>query len=71
MMRSKLDHQFENDPKLFKDKTPQWTTKNVTKNSSVANEPGDRCLSIHVLKLYDLKLKALLICHYILKNCKF
>ena len=51
---TRWDHQFENGPKLFEDKILQWTTKNVTKNSSVANEPGDGRLSILVIKLYDL-----------------
>ena len=60
-MRWKLDHQFENCPKLFEEKIPHWSTKNVAKKKSVANEPSDRWLSIHVIKLYDLKFKALLI----------
>ena len=64
MMRWKLDHQFENCPKLFEDKIPHLTTKNVAKKRSVANEPGDRWLSINVNRLYDLKFKALLIWQY-------
>ena len=70
MMRWKLDHQFENCPKLFEEKIPHWSTKNVAKKRSVANEPGDRWLSIHVIKLYDLKFKALLIWRYNQKKCK-
>ena len=33
-MRWKLDHQFENCPKLFEDKIPQLTTQNCTKKLS-------------------------------------
>ena len=50
MMRWKFDHQFENCQKLFEDKIPHWSTKNVAKKRSVANEPGDRWFSIHVIK---------------------
>ena len=41
-MRWKLDHQFENCPKFFEEKIPHWSTKNVAKKRSVANEPSDR-----------------------------
>ena len=55
MMMWKLDHQFENGPKLFEDKIPQWTTKNVTKKTQWQMNPCDRWLSIHIIKYYDLK----------------
>ena len=40
---------------------PKWTTEFFTKNSPVANELCDQWLSIHEIKLYDLKFKELLI----------
>ena len=35
--RCEINDHFKNCPKLFEDKIPQWTTKNVTKKCSVAN----------------------------------
>ena len=61
MTRCEINDHFKNCPQLFEDKINQWKTKNVAKYRSVANEPGDRWLSIHVIKLYDWKFKALLI----------
>ena len=40
--RCEINDHFQNCPKLFEDKIPQWTTEIFTKNMSVANGPCDR-----------------------------